>query len=67
MLTYVFITFPRNAYHIHGSSQNSLAYVNIFHARLLAPSGGLQGSSMKAYPPHHDVCWLTFASAQTQF
>jgi len=25
------------------------------------------GLKMKAYTPHHSVCWLTFVSAQTQF
>jgi len=45
MLTYIFITFPRNAYPIHVFSENSLAYVNIFHACLLAPLSGHQGSS----------------------
>jgi len=29
---------------IHGISKNCLAYVNIFHVRLLAALGGLQGS-----------------------
>jgi len=45
MLTYIFITFPKNACHIHGSSENSLVYVNVFHACLLASPGGRRGSS----------------------
>jgi len=35
-----------------------------FFTCLLAPPGGLQ---MKACTLHHGVCWLTCASAQTQF
>jgi len=42
--TYIFITFLKNAYHIHGFSENSLAYVNVFHTCLLVPPGGLRGS-----------------------
>ena len=45
MLTYIFVTFPRNAYHVHGFSENSLAYVNVLHACLLVTLGGCQGSS----------------------
>ena len=45
MLTYIFITFPRNADHTHGFSENSLGYVNILRARLLASLDDRQGSS----------------------
>jgi len=45
MLTYLFIVFPRNVYNIHGFSENSLAYVSVLHACLLAPPGGRRGSS----------------------
>jgi len=45
MSTYIIITFLRNAYHINGFSRNSLAYVNVLCACLLAPLGGRQGSS----------------------
>ena len=43
MLTYIFITFMRNAYHIHGFSWNSLVYV--FYTGLLVPAGARRGSS----------------------
>jgi len=52
MLTYIFIIFPRNIYHINGFwrhslavMENSLAYVNVLRACLLAPLGGCWGSS----------------------
>ena len=64
MLTYIFITFPINARHIHGSSENSLAYVNVFHACLLVSPGGHQGSSdegsySSSRCPLVDLCFCT--------
>ena len=43
MLTYVFAIFLRNAYHTHGFSENSFAYVNVLLLCLLVPLGGRRG------------------------
>jgi len=48
MLTYIFIIFLRNSYHIHSFSGNSLACVNVLHTHLLTLPGGHQGSSDEA-------------------
>jgi len=45
MLTQVFITFLKNAYHIHDFCENSLACVNVLHSCLLTTLGGHRGSS----------------------
>ena len=43
MLTYIFITFPRNVYHSNGFSENSLIYGNVRRTCLFGVSR--QGSS----------------------
>jgi len=43
MLTYIFITFPRNVYHSNGFSENSLIYGNVHRTCLFGVSR--QGSS----------------------
>ena len=45
VLTYIFITFLRNACHIYVFCENSLAYVNVLRECLLAPLSGCWGSS----------------------
>jgi len=56
MLTYIFITFQKNACHIHGFSDNSLSYVNILLACLLASPGGRWGSLDEGLSTlHHSV------------
>jgi len=42
---YRYITFPRNAWHIHACPVNQLADVNVFRSCLLVPPGGRRGAS----------------------
>ena len=63
VLTYIFIIFLRNTYHIHGFSKNSLSFAYVCW-RFQVVIGGLH---VKTRTHHHGVRWLTFVSAQTQF
>jgi len=62
MLTYILITFPRNAYHINGFPENS--YGNVLHACLLVSLGDGGDLQIILQPPY--LCSLHTCSPKAK-